>query len=190
MVLASTGAGTFGDTTLSTTNVSLTGSAYRYAAPNTITTPVTLGNVHVGGTFGTSALTITNSAANDGFSEGLNGSVASTSGAASASGSFSNVIGTSTAISVGLGGNANTGSAGAKSGTVGIGLVSNGTNSGLGDRPQPARACRCSAACIVIAAPSTIITPVTLANVRVGGTFGTSALTIINSAAMVDLAKV
>jgi autotransporter family porin len=105
---------------------------YRLATANTITTPVNLGNVRVGGTFGTSALSIQNTAAAT-FSEGLNATQGSTTGSASVSGTdITNLAGgaSSSTISVGLGGNANTGTAGAKTGTVTIGLASNGTNSG------------------------------------------------------------
>ena len=49
-------------------SVAFTQTGYRLAAANAISTPVSLGNVHVGGTFGTSALSIQNTAANDGFS--------------------------------------------------------------------------------------------------------------------------
>ena len=56
---------------LSGQTVTVNGYVYRYAVANTISMPISLGNVHVGGTFGTSALSITNTAANDGYSEGL-----------------------------------------------------------------------------------------------------------------------
>jgi autotransporter-associated beta strand protein len=110
--------------------VAFSQTGYNVAAPNTITSSVSLGKVRVGGTFGNSTLTISNTAAAGSYTEGLNAAVSSTTGAATASGSFSNLAGgsSSTALSVGLG-IANT--SGIQSGNVVIGLESNGTNSGL-----------------------------------------------------------
>ena len=74
-----------------------------------LTTPVSLGNVHVGGTFGTSSLSITNTAASDGYSEGLDAAFGTLTGAASSGGGpISNLAagGNSTAMTVGLGGSA------------------------------------------------------------------------------------
>ena len=88
-----------------------------------------LGNIRVGGSFGTQALTIQNTAANDTFSERLNASIGGETGDASASGSFS-LLGAqqtnSADLVVGLG-NADTSTAGAKSGTATISLESDGT---------------------------------------------------------------
>ena len=70
--LTSDGSGTsgLGTTGLSGQTVTISGKVYRLAAANTITTPISLGNVHVGSGF-TSALSISNTATNDGYSEGL-----------------------------------------------------------------------------------------------------------------------
>lgn len=77
--------------------LNITGAAYRYAAANTITTPINLGNVHVGGTFGTSALSITNTATNDGYSEKLSAGFGTLTGQASTNGgSFSQLAAGST----------------------------------------------------------------------------------------------
>ncbi len=118
----------------STGTVDLT--VYRMAAANTIGTPLNLGMVRVGGTFGTSALSIQNTAANDGFSEGLNASGGALTGAASSSGSVTNLaagLTNGSSLLVGLGGSANTTVAGLKTGTVLINLASNGSGtSGYG----------------------------------------------------------
>ena len=119
---------------LDTGSVSYTVTGYNLASANTITPTINLGYVHQGGSFGTSTLTIQNTATAGSYSEDLAAS-ATPSGSASASGSISNLLagGTSTAISVGLGGSANTGTAGTVSGTVAIGLTSTGTVNGVSD---------------------------------------------------------
>ena len=38
------------DTTLDSQNVTVTGNVYDYAVPNTLSTPIDLGNIHAGGT--------------------------------------------------------------------------------------------------------------------------------------------
>ncbi len=119
-----------------TTNGSVDLNLYRLAAANTLATPVSLGTVRAGGSFGTVALAIQNMSAGDGFSEGLNASGGAATGAASIAGSVTNLAAgstNSTSLVVGLGGNANTGTAGLKTGTVTVNLASNGsTTSGYG----------------------------------------------------------
>ncbi len=115
--------------------ITITGGVYRYAAPNTITATVDLGNVHQGGSFGTSALSIQNTATADSYSERLNAAFSTLGGSASTnSGSITGLAAggsDNTAMTVGLGG-ADTGVAGAKSGTVLVALTSNGSGtSGL-----------------------------------------------------------
>jgi fibronectin-binding autotransporter adhesin len=124
-----------------TSNGSVDLNVYRMAAANTIATPINLGNLRAGAAFGTSALTIQNTAATGGFSEGLNASGGATTGVASVSGSVINLAAgatNNTSLLVGLGGSANTATAGLKTGTVTINLASNGTGtSGAGDTPIP-----------------------------------------------------
>jgi hypothetical protein len=175
-------------TDIGTTNFTVTG--YNLAAANTITTPVTLTNVHVGGTFGTSALSLTNTAASGSYTEGLDASFSGTTGAASDnSGSITRLTGgssNSSSLTVGLGGSSNTGTAGAKSGTVTVALTSDGTGtSGLGLTSLSSQTISVTGAVYNLAAANTITTPVTLTNVHVGGTFGTSALNLTNTAASV-----
>ena len=165
--------------------VTVSGGVYNYAAANTITTPVSLTNVHVGDSFGTSALSIQNTAAAGSYTEGLNATKGSVGGDASVTGTnISNLAGgaSSTAISVGLG-LADTSTAGAKTGTVAIGFVSNGTNSGLSNTSLTGQTVTVNGGVYDYAAANTIATPVSLGKVRVGGSFGTSALSIQNTAA-------
>ena len=125
------------NTNLATQSVVITGGVYNLAAANAIATPVSLGNVRVGGSFGTQSLTISNTAPAGAYTEGLNASFGTSSGAASNnSGSFSNLSGgssNSSSLAVGLGGGANTATAGLVTGTQAITLVSSGSSSGLAD---------------------------------------------------------
>ncbi|MEO7413068.1 MAG: choice-of-anchor D domain-containing protein [Opitutaceae bacterium] len=112
--------------------VNLTGAVYQAAQAGVLpTSPINLGNVHVGDTLGAN-LSVTNIAPNTaGFTETLGGTVTGTTGGATASGSFSGVAqgASSNAIGVGL----NTATAGALSGTATLGFTSSEINSsGLG----------------------------------------------------------
>jgi autotransporter-associated beta strand protein len=107
--------------------ITITGTVWNPAAVNTVSTPVSFGNVIVGGSFGTQALSITNTAPGGIYTEVL-GATASTSGQATSLGSVAALAGgsTSTAISVGLGGAAYTGSVGVKTGTATLAFTSTG----------------------------------------------------------------
>src|SRR5206468_1705381 len=91
VALTSNGSGTslLPSTSLTSQAITINGNVYRLAAPNTITTPVNLGNVHEGDSFSAQPLTISNTAANDGYSEKLNANFSGTTGNATASGSIS-----------------------------------------------------------------------------------------------------
>ncbi|MCE9609991.1 MAG: choice-of-anchor D domain-containing protein [Chthoniobacter sp.] len=181
--LTSNGVGTslLGTTGLGSQTITVNaGSVFRLAAPGTIGNSVMLANVHVGDTFGASALSIANTAANDGFSEGLSAATANLTGDASAAGAITNLLGTSTAISVSLG---DTATAGAKTGTVDVLLTSSGANSGLANTALATQTVTVSGAVFNLAAAGTITPSVNLGRVRVGGTFGTAALTVTNIAA-------
>ena len=155
---------------------------YRLATVNTIGTPVSLGNIHTGGTFTSSGLSIQNTASGDGFSEGLTASGGALTGDATTSGSVTNLAGgsTSTGVSVSL---TNTGTAGAKSGTVSVNLASDGTNSAHSNTALASQTISVSGGVYNLASANTIGTPVNLGTVHQGGTFGTSALSISNTAA-------
>jgi hypothetical protein len=127
------GSSGLGLTNLDPQTVNVTGAVFRYASPSVHTPePVTFGIVHVGDTVTGTALSITNNATNDGFSESLNGSIGGGTNGVTASGSFTGLAPGSTnnsSLVVGI----NTATAGTRNGTATIGLVSNGTgSSGLG----------------------------------------------------------
>ncbi|MEI7781005.1 MAG: choice-of-anchor D domain-containing protein, partial [Planctomycetota bacterium] len=196
------GSVTFSPSVTSATNVNIATSAnagttsgvtvsvYNPASANSPLSAVSLGNVYASGTFGTQALSIWNTGtAAAAYQEGLAAAVNGTSGQATGSGSFTNLFtsSTSTAISVGLGGNASTGSAGVKSGTVTLGFTSTGTTSvgatGLSPLTLSSQDVAVTGTVWNPAAVNTITSPVSLGNVRVSGTFGTQALSIQNTAA-------
>ncbi|NDC55164.1 MAG: choice-of-anchor D domain-containing protein, partial [Planctomycetia bacterium] len=172
------------------TNSGVTVSVYNPASANSAVSTVSLGNVYASGTFGTQALSIWNTGtAAAAYQEGLAATISGTSGQASGSGSVTNLFtsSTSTAISVGLGGSVNTGSAGVKSGTVTLGFTSTGTTSvgatGLSPLALGSQSVAVTGTVWNAAAVNAITSPVTLGNVRVSGTFGTQALSIQNTAA-------
>ena len=118
-------------------NIVLAGGAAAYnAAVGSAASPVQVANQRIGGA-NTASVTVTNTAPAGSFSEDLNASVASVSGAATGSGSIAGrLAGTNNtglgAISVGV----NTASAGAKTGTVTLAYQTagavNGVSNGLG----------------------------------------------------------
>ncbi|MGZ4984164.1 MAG: choice-of-anchor D domain-containing protein, partial [Chthoniobacterales bacterium] len=131
--LTSNGSGTsgLGTTTLTSQTVNVSGNVYRLASASTHTPePVAFGIVHIGDT-PSQALSISNTAVNDAFSEKLDGSIAASTGGVTASGSFSLLAPgapANTSLSVGI----DTATAGNKNGTATISLVSDGTGtSGL-----------------------------------------------------------
>jgi autotransporter-associated beta strand protein len=151
---------------------------YRLATANTITTPVNLGNVRVGGSL-SQTVTVTNTAANDTFSEGLDATTGTLTGSATASGSVTNLpAGTSsTSITVGV----STGTAGAKTGTVPINLASNGLTTSLyGTTALTGQTVTVSGAVYNPATAATSQT-VTLPNTRVGAA-ASASVTLTNTA--------
>ena len=155
---------------------------YQIAAAN-IPTPVALTNVHVGGTFGTSALNITNTASSV-LSEGLNATKGAVTGDANVGGTnIVNLAGgaSSTSISVGLGA-ASTATAGLKTGTVTIDLASNGANSGYADTALASQVITVNGKVYDYAVANTITTPVAFGLIHQGST-RTIALSISNTAA-------
>ena len=161
------------------------GGVYRLAAPNAMGSPVTfIGNYHVGDTVPAQALTLTNDAANDGFSEHLDAAVNGSTGGATGTGTISLLVPgdtNTTSLLVGL----NTSTVGAKSGTVTVGLTSNGAGTSLlGTTALVSQVITVNAGSVFRLAAANAITPsVNLGRVRVGGTFGTAALGVTNLAA-------
>jgi len=116
-------------TTTTTVNV------YALAAASGLPTTVTLPNVHVGGTFGTQTVAVSNGGSGGAsHTEGLDAEAGTLTGDASSNGgTFTNLPvgdGSNSNIVVGLA-SANTATAGARTGTVSVTLNSNGTISGL-----------------------------------------------------------
>ncbi|MCP4045709.1 MAG: choice-of-anchor D domain-containing protein, partial [Gammaproteobacteria bacterium] len=121
-----------GQTGIAGQTVNVSGDVYRLASASAHSPePVVLANVHVGETSETS-LSMDNTAANDGYSEKLNASMGGATGDATTSGSFDFLAAGGTdnsSLMVGV----DTSTAGAKSGTAAISLVSDGYGtSGLG----------------------------------------------------------
>jgi hypothetical protein len=149
--------------------------------------PVTLGNVRVGAVV-QQALTISNLAPNDGFSEKLNASIGGATAGVTATGAFTllapgapgNAAATNTtSLVVGL----DTTSAGAKVGTAAITLVSDGTGtSGLGTTSLGTQTVNVSGNVFRLAGGAATPAPIAFANARVGDTVN-QALTIQNTAA-------
>jgi fibronectin-binding autotransporter adhesin len=119
-----------GTTAAGSQTITITGTVWNYAAVNTISGSYNLGTV-LKGTPLSHTLSITNTAANDGYSERLGASFGPSTGQASGSGSWSllSAGGTSTALSVYLA----SGSAGSASGSQTVNFTSDGDGtSGLG----------------------------------------------------------
>ncbi|MDP1691248.1 MAG: choice-of-anchor D domain-containing protein, partial [Burkholderiaceae bacterium] len=151
------------------------------AQPSAITpNPVNFGNFRVGaaGT-GPVSLAIGNLAT---IGEGLNASIASGSAGFAATGSFISLAPGATnnsSLQVSFNG---TGTAGAKSGTATVTLVSDGTFNGGTTTALPSQTVSMNAGVYNAAVGSTTPGLITIANQRVGGTGG-QALTISNTAA-------
>jgi hypothetical protein len=164
-----------------TQTLNVSGDVYRLASASAVTPgPVVFANQRVGGTL-TQALTFTNTAAADGFSERLNASIAA-GGTATAGGSFSLLAAgaSSSALFVGV----DTATAGAKSGTASIALASDGTGtSGFSPLALAGQSVNVSGNVFRLAQAGTV-TPNTLnlGNVREGGAL-TQSLTLANLAA-------
>ena len=156
------------------------GNVFRLASPSPAApNPVDFGNVRVGST-ASQALTIANTAPNDGFSEKLNASIASASPGVTAAGSFSLLAAQAsngTALVVGI----DTATAGARSGSATITLASDGTgSSGLGLTALPSQAVAVSGAVYRLANPELLPASLSLA-ARVGDAAPTAALTVTNA---------
>ena len=175
--LASQTIGVSGDITTS-------GNVYRLASASPATpNPVNFGNVRIN-TATDQALSITNTAANDGFSESLNASISTNGAPVTASGAF-NLLGpqatNNTSLHVGI----DTSSAGAKGGSATIALVSDGTGtSGLGTTNLTSQTVNVSGDVYRLATGSASVVPVDLGAFRVGGSAPAAKnLSVTNTAA-------
>jgi hypothetical protein len=184
ITLASNGQGTsgLGITPLPSQTVNVSGNVYNVAVGSATPTPVVFANRHVGDA-ASQLLTVSNTAPSGAFSEALNAAFSGTSGNASGSGSVSNLAAgasNSSAMTVNL----DTGTAGARSGTVTIGYQSDGTgpngNSGLSAIAAGTQVINVSGNVYRLAGANTIA-PVSFGSVHVGDVV-TQALTITNTA--------
>lgn len=117
---------------LGSNSIAYTATGYNLASAALASTNIDLGRIHAGGTFGTTNLSLGNSASNSAFTETLGASLGNATGGASGSGSVTGLAAGSsdTSLSVTL---TNT-TAGAKSATIALNLNSEAiNNSGLGN---------------------------------------------------------
>jgi hypothetical protein len=126
-----TGIDGLGTTALPGQQVTITGAAYAYAAATLAGTAINLGVVHVGST-ANQALTLTNTAPGGGYSEALDATFGSTTGAATTSGSVTGLLAggaPNTSLLIGVA----TSTSGTQTGTALLNLASDGTGiDGLG----------------------------------------------------------
>jgi hypothetical protein len=163
--------------------INLTANVFRLASASPHTPePVNLGNFHVGDAPQQQALSITNNAPADGFSESLDATIGGATGGVTASGSFTALVPgatNNTSLVVGI----DTATAGNKSGTATINVTSNGAGtSGLGLTPLPSQTVNVTGSVFRLAAASPHTPePVNFGIVHVGDTVQ-QALTISNTA--------
>jgi hypothetical protein len=173
-----------GTTQLQSQTVNLTGTVYQSAVGSvTNSSPINLGNFHVGDTASTD-LTISNVAPNtQGYTENLGASVSGTTGQATGSGSVTGLAqgaSNSTGITVGL----NTGTAGTLSGSATVGFQTQAiNNSGLGTASVGSQTVDLTGTAYALAQASVQpASPISLGNARIGGTLSQD-LTVTNSGA-------
>ena len=162
-------------------DITTTGNVYRLASASAATpNPVNFGNVRIGAT-ADQAVSISNTATNDGFSEKLNASISTNGAPVTASGAF-NLLGpqstNGTSLHVGM----DTSTAGAKSGSATIALVSDGTGtSNLGTTTLASQTVDVTGAVYRLANPTLNTSSVTVA-ARVGDSVSANqAVSITNT---------
>ena len=179
-----------GLSSLGSQTIIVSGGVYNYAAAGLGTTNIDLGNIHVGNSFGTSALSITNTTAAGSYTEGLDVAAepVDSGNKASASGTINNLAGgaVSTNISVGLGNGSVLGgnvynTAGQVNGSVKVGFVSSGINSGLSNTVLGSQTVTVTGGVYNYAAAGFGTTSVDLGNIHAGGSFSTNYLSVTNT---------
>ncbi|MCB9930325.1 MAG: choice-of-anchor D domain-containing protein [Alphaproteobacteria bacterium] len=171
-----------GQTALGSQTVALSVDVFRLAEPDPVATPVNAGQYHVGDSIDV-ALSVTNGAANDGFSESLDAAFtgASTGDVTGTAGSIDN-LGPTASDNASLVVSLSSASVGSKSGTADVNFVSdpNGINSlgstDLGDRTYTVNAE------VYRLAEDQVSTPVALGEFHVGDATS-AAITVSNTAA-------
>jgi len=167
----SDGTGTSGITqnlALPNQQVSLSATVWRPAQPSTLVTPINFGNVRLG-TALSQVASFSNTAANDGFSEGLRGRFLSATGQASGQGVSALVApgDSSAALSVGL----DTSSAGLRSGIATFGFETDGAGtSGLGVLGLASQNVQVSGSVFRLAEASPLPASVNFGTARIGST--------------------
>ena len=156
-------------------------NVFREAAATHAPEPLAFGNHHVGDTVSI-GLTVSNTAASDGYSENLDASLSGASAALTASGSLSGLAAgasNSTSLTVGL----STTKAGAVSGAATLSLLSDGSGvDNRGTTALPSQIVNLSGAVYNYAAASLASSTITLANQHVGAA-DSAALSVSNTAA-------
>ncbi len=173
---------TGGATNVGSQSIAVTGVGYRLATNAVSTTNVNLGNYRIGASNLTASVGITNTATNDGYSEGLGISNTSASGGATVSGIPAGLVAArgSTNITVGLG---SVSSAGTNSGTVGLGFNSSGVGtSGFSATNIGTTNINVYAVGYRLASNAVSTTNVNLGNFRVVNGAGTGSVVISNAA--------
>ncbi|MFZ5493268.1 MAG: beta strand repeat-containing protein [Pseudomonadota bacterium] len=188
---ASDGAGTSGLAAIAAGSETITvnGTVYRLASANTLAPTIDFGNVLVG-SVQAQALTIQNTAVNDGFSERLDARflTGGTTGDATNNGGTISLLGAGVTDSASMAVGINTASIGAKSGQVVVAFDSNGLGtSDLGITALPNQTLSVLANITgtvgTLAQPSAIApNPVDFGNVRIGSAPLTQTLSISNNA--------
>lgn len=162
--------------------LSITGAAYSYASASHSPEPVNFGNVHVGDSANKN-VSLTNTAADGSYSDGLRGSWGGTAGdAQSATGSTGLIAAGSTdssSLSVGL----NTSTAGHRTGTASLTLVSDGTAVGLGTSALTAQTVNVQGDVYSYATGSHSPDPVDFGKHHVGDVVASQKVTLSNTAA-------
>jgi hypothetical protein len=154
-------------------------AAYRYAQPTINTASIDLVS-RVGG-LTSAAVSVSNSAPADGFSEGLNASLGTAPGGFNTSGSFTNLPAGGTnpgSLPEGL----NSSSSGTFSGSVPVNFVSNGTVSGLADTPLPSGSVNVSGKVYAPAVAQVNTPSVDFGIVHVGDMVGSRNISVSNAA--------
>ncbi|MEY5025015.1 MAG: hypothetical protein RLZZ244_543, partial [Verrucomicrobiota bacterium] len=173
------------DVGLGSGTITVSGTVWRAGSGVLGSTSVNLGAVREGQAFGTTGISVSNGAANDGFSEKLNASVGTLSGTALGSGSVS-LLGAgqsdTTTLQVGLSGTA---TVGVKSGSVVVNYLTDGTGtSGLASEAVGSGTVSVTGTVYRLAEASLIVGgTLDLGRIHVGGTFESATLEVWNQAA-------
>lgn len=176
-----TGTSNLGNSTIDSQTIKVTGAAYDYAQAS-VGTPLIFGNHHVGDTVAQQGVSITNSVvSNAAYQEGLNASIAGTSGGATTNGGSINLLAAGNTDSSSIKAGIDTSSAGDKSGTVTLGLVSNGTGtSGLGNTALTSQSVNVYGAAYDYA-QATVGSPIAFGNHHVGDVVAQQGVSITNT---------